>query len=140
MPFRVSVKIDIFELIFGYDTIMKNITISDIAILPTAHGTLRVQAFKELDKEHLAIFTPIIPDNPIVRIHSECLTGDALGSLKCDCGEQLRASLEAYFQGGWHGHLPQTRGQKHRSTQQNKCIRTPRHRTRYSRGEPPARL
>ena len=73
---------------------MKNITISDIAILPTAHGTLRVQAFKELDKEHLAIFTPIIPDNPIVRIHSECLTGDALGSLKCDCGEQLRASLE----------------------------------------------
>ena len=73
---------------------MKNITISNIAKLPTAYGTFQVQAFKEADKEHLAIFTTNIPNNPIVRIHSECLTGDALGSLKCDCGEQLRASLQ----------------------------------------------
>jgi GTP cyclohydrolase II len=38
---------------------------------------------------------------PLVRIHSECLTGDALGSLKCDCGPQLNAALEAIATAGW---------------------------------------
>ena len=73
---------------------MKNITLSNIATLPTRHGTFKIQAFKEGEREHLAIFTDPIPETPLVRVHSECLTGDALGSLKCDCGEQLDASLE----------------------------------------------
>jgi len=74
---------------------MNIIDISQIAILPTKYGTFRIQAFKEKDKEHLAIFTENLKeiDTPIVRVHSECLTGDALGSLKCDCGEQLHAAL-----------------------------------------------
>jgi GTP cyclohydrolase II len=76
---------------------MNNIDISQIATLPTKYGTFRIQAFKELDtgKEHLAIFTETLQEleTPIVRVHSECLTGDALGSLKCDCGEQLQTSL-----------------------------------------------
>jgi len=38
---------------------------------------------------------------PLVRVHSECLTGDALGSLKCDCGPQLEAALEAIAASGW---------------------------------------
>ena len=38
---------------------------------------------------------------PLVRIHSECLTGDALGSLKCDCGPQLEQALEAIARSGW---------------------------------------
>lgn len=38
---------------------------------------------------------------PLVRVHSECLTGDALGSLKCDCGPQLAAALEAIDASGW---------------------------------------
>jgi GTP cyclohydrolase II len=38
---------------------------------------------------------------PLVRVHSECLTGDALGSLKCDCGPQLSAALEAIAASGW---------------------------------------
>ena len=38
---------------------------------------------------------------PLVRVHSECLTGDALGSLKCDCGPQLAAALEAIAAAGW---------------------------------------
>ncbi len=37
----------------------------------------------------MALFTDDLSDEPIVRVHSECLTGDALGSVKCDCGEQL---------------------------------------------------
>lgn len=72
---------------------MKNIEISQIATLPTKYGTFKIQAFKEGKgnnaKEHLAIFTDNLSDTPIVRVHSECLTGDAIGSVKCDCGEQL---------------------------------------------------
>jgi GTP cyclohydrolase II len=75
-----------------------NVEISEVANLPTRFGTFKIQAFKEiLDngcfKEHLAIFTEPLPETPVVRVHSECLTGDALGSLKCDCGEQLAFAL-----------------------------------------------
>ena len=74
---------------------MNTIEISEIANLPTKYGTFKIQAFKEMTgsrpKEHLAIFTENFEaiDAPIVRVHSECLTGDAIGSVKCDCGEQL---------------------------------------------------
>lgn len=44
--------------------------------------------------EHLALVKGEIQDPVLVRVHSECVTGDALGSLRCDCGSQLRASLE----------------------------------------------
>ena len=70
------------------------VLISEVAKLPTPFGVFNVQAFKEGCKEHLAIFTPTLCDNPIVRVHSECLTGDVLGSLKCDCGSQLNRALE----------------------------------------------
>jgi len=77
---------------------MTNIEISQIATLPTKHGTFRIQAFKEPDtnKEHLAVFTDNLHElkAPIVRVHSECLTGDAIGSVKCDCGEQLEYALD----------------------------------------------
>jgi GTP cyclohydrolase II len=68
---------------------MRQIEISKVAKLPTKYGTFNIQAFKEGCKEHLAIFTENLNDTPIVRVHSECLTGDALNSKKCDCGEQL---------------------------------------------------
>ncbi|WP_457598313.1 GTP cyclohydrolase II [Hydrogenimonas sp.] len=83
-----------------------NVEISDIATLPTRFGTFKIQAFKErmengCFKEHLAIFTDPLPDTPIVRVHSECLTGDALGSSKCDCGDQLEFALHmVQSQGG----------------------------------------
>ncbi len=75
---------------------MNNIKISQIATLPTKYGTFKIQAFKQDDKEHLAIFTDNLQtiEAPIVRVHSECLTGDAIGSTKCDCGEQLDFALE----------------------------------------------
>ncbi len=76
---------------------MKNIEISNTANLPTQYGNFKIQSFKEQlphdKREHLVIFTQKLPDIPNVRIHSECLTGDALGSLKCDCGEQLHYAL-----------------------------------------------
>ena len=79
---------------------MKKILHSNIATLPTRYGTFKIQAFKEDDREHLAIFTDPLPDLPLVRVHSECLTGDTLGSLKCDCGEQLHVALETIAREG----------------------------------------
>lgn len=76
------------------------IDISQIAKLPTRYGEFLIQTFKEGEKEHLVIFREPFPDAPIVRVHSECLTGDALGSLKCDCGEQLHFALKRISQEG----------------------------------------
>ena len=74
---------------------MKNIKISQKAKLPTRFGEFKIIAFKEGEKEHLAIFKEPLNDLPLVRVHSECLTGDAMGSLKCDCRDQLEYSLKA---------------------------------------------
>ncbi len=71
-----------------------HLELSNVAILPTKHGTFNIQSFKEGHKEHLVIFTADPKNDLLVRIHSECLTGDALGSLKCDCGSQLDFALQ----------------------------------------------
>lgn len=67
------------------------------ATLPTQFGEFRVHGYRDLrtGSEHAALVarTPATGD-PAVRVHSECLTGDAFGSLRCDCGPQLRAALE----------------------------------------------
>jgi GTP cyclohydrolase II len=74
---------------------MNSIEISQVATLPTKYGTFNIQVFKdEKNKEHMAIFTDALCDTPTVRVHSECLTGDVVGSVKCDCGEQLDFALE----------------------------------------------
>ena len=80
---------------------MKAVEQSQTATLPTKYGTFNIRAFKDdQGKEHLAIFTDELSETPIVRVHSECLTGDALGSVKCDCGEQLHAAMEMIAQEG----------------------------------------
>lgn len=76
------------------------INISNIAKLPTKFGDFKIQSFSEGIKEHLVIFNEPLGDTPVVRVHSECLTGDALGSLKCDCGDQLAYALEAISKEG----------------------------------------
>jgi 3,4-dihydroxy 2-butanone 4-phosphate synthase/GTP cyclohydrolase II len=67
------------------------------AELPSAFadGPLRVHAFRdELDgTEHLALVKHPLPAVPLVRVHSECLTGEAFGSLRCDCGPQLQEAI-----------------------------------------------
>jgi len=71
-----------------------NIEISNIANLPSRFGDFKVKAFKEGEKEHLVIYKENLDTVPIVRVHSECLTGDAIGSLKCDCRDQLEYALK----------------------------------------------
>lgn len=71
-----------------------NIEQSEVANLPTSHGNFLIQSFKENHKEHLVIFTKDLDDTVNIRIHSECLTGDAIGSIKCDCQAQLNFALD----------------------------------------------
>ena len=71
-----------------------NIEISQEANLPSRFGNFKIKSFKEGEKEHLAIYSKNLDETPIVRVHSECLTGDAIGSLKCDCRDQLEYALK----------------------------------------------
>jgi GTP cyclohydrolase II len=79
---------------------MIDIKVSEVAKLPTKYGLFFIQAFKEGCREHLAIFTQELGDTPIVRVHSECLTGDVFSSKKCDCGEQLEFAKEFIAKNG----------------------------------------
>lgn len=74
------------------------------AKLPTRFGDFRAVVYtnKVDDKEHIAlVMGDIQPDKPtLVRVHSECLTGDAFASLRCDCGPQLHAALRQIAEAG----------------------------------------
>ncbi|WP_188755091.1 GTP cyclohydrolase II [Microbacterium album] len=73
------------------------------ATVPTAHGTFRFLAYKDRQTgtDHLAVVSgDLSASAPLVRVHSECLTGEAFGSLKCECGPQLEAALDAIEQEG----------------------------------------
>ncbi|HEY9032842.1 MAG TPA: GTP cyclohydrolase II [Pseudomonadales bacterium] len=67
--------------------------------LPTAWGVFEIYGFWDdtQQKEHVAmVFGDVSGDEPVLaRLHSECLTGDALFSMRCDCGPQLSAALES---------------------------------------------
>lgn len=75
------------------------------ARLPTAFGEFRIRVFHEdstgLDHVALTLGDMQGPDPVLVRLHSECLTGDAFGSLRCDCGPQLDTALQRIQEVGW---------------------------------------
>jgi GTP cyclohydrolase II len=67
------------------------------AFLPTEFGNFRIRVTVDEDgHEHSLVYVGDLSkeDSPLIRIHSECLTGDAFGSMKCDCGPQLQDSLK----------------------------------------------
>jgi GTP cyclohydrolase II len=74
------------------------------AALPTEYGTFRVFAFESEDKKDSALAlvmgTPSAGDAPLVRIHSQCLTGDVLRSARCDCGGQLEFAHKRIAEAG----------------------------------------
>ena len=81
------------------------LTLATRARLPVAGAEdAEIVAFRspESGDEHIALLIGQ-PDGrpPLVRLHSECLTGDVLGSLKCDCGPQLHAAIRAIEENGW---------------------------------------
>jgi len=67
------------------------------ALLPTSFGDFRIRVrVDSLGNENVLLYIEGNSSNvaPLVRIHSECLTGDAFGSLKCDCGSQLHTAMK----------------------------------------------
>ena len=73
------------------------------ARLPTAFGDFRIRAFRDPSdgKEHAVLYLGDLTEgSPMVRVHSECLTGDAFHSKRCDCGPQLHASMKAIQERG----------------------------------------
>ncbi|SDY32784.1 GTP cyclohydrolase II/3,4-dihydroxy 2-butanone 4-phosphate synthase / GTP cyclohydrolase II [Saccharopolyspora shandongensis] len=86
------------------------------AAIPTPHGVFQAIAFRAPDGvEHVALVRGEVRDGRpvLVRIHSECLTGDLFDSLRCDCGPQLRAALATIAQEG-RGVVVYLRGQEGR--------------------------
>lgn len=75
------------------------------AKLPTVHGDFQIRVFHEsttgFDHVALTLGDMAGPDPVLIRVHSECLTGDALGSLRCDCGPQLDSALKTIVERGW---------------------------------------
>jgi 3,4-dihydroxy 2-butanone 4-phosphate synthase/GTP cyclohydrolase II len=65
--------------------------------VPTEHGLFRVRAYRDRSTgaDHVAWISGTPRDGALVRVHSECLTGEAFGSQKCECGPQLHSALEA---------------------------------------------
>jgi 3,4-dihydroxy 2-butanone 4-phosphate synthase/GTP cyclohydrolase II len=70
--------------------------------VPTQHGVFRVRAYRDRSTgaDHVAWISGEPKDGTLVRVHSECLTGEAFGSLKCECGPQLQAALDTIEEQG----------------------------------------
>jgi 3,4-dihydroxy 2-butanone 4-phosphate synthase/GTP cyclohydrolase II len=92
----------------------KHVELISSASLPTEFGDFVANAYRSKidNSEHLALVAGEIGDGEdvLVRVHSECETGDIFGSLRCDCGPQLQAALKAIGEAGrgilvyMHGH------------------------------------
>jgi 3,4-dihydroxy 2-butanone 4-phosphate synthase/GTP cyclohydrolase II len=81
-----------------------SIEISPLVNLPTQYGMCKIQLYldTQTNKEHIALILgdPKSNPNPLVRLHSECLTGDLFGSLRCDCGSQFNLALKLMEENG----------------------------------------
>lgn len=90
----ISIK-DLIEYRIKRDSLIEEIVRVD---MPTQYGHFKLVAFQEKNSsnEHLALMKGSWkPDEPVlVRVHSSCFTGDILGSLRCDCGEQLHQAMK----------------------------------------------
>lgn len=100
-----DLKIITIEELIKYRLKNESVVVKETeANLPTKYGDFRVAAFSEknTDKCHLALIKGDISsvDEVLVRVHSECLTGDSLGSRKCDCGEQYDAAMKMIAEEG----------------------------------------
>src|SRR5690606_37854673 len=87
--------------------IHRQVSLKADTLVPTEHGQFRMRAYRDrrTGVDHLALVAQnpdgSMPGNgSLVRVHSECITGEAFGSLKCECGPQLRAALELVHQRG----------------------------------------
>ncbi len=91
----ITIK-DLQEYRKKHDKLVECVTVSD---LPTRYGNFRAHAYinKLNGEHHIALVKGDVGDGSdiLCRVHSECLTGDAFGSLRCDCGQQLESAMKA---------------------------------------------
>ncbi len=91
----ISIK-NLIQYRLQKESIVEKVVVVD---LPTKYGHFKLHAYRVTTngQEHLALVKgEINPEKPVLcRVHSSCLTGDILGSFRCDCGEQLHAAMEA---------------------------------------------
>lgn len=96
----ISIK-DLIEYRLKTDSLIEEMVRVD---MPTAFGHFQLVAFKEKEtaQEHLALIKGNWQQHEpvLVRVHSSCFTGDILGSLRCDCGEQLHSALQMVEKAG----------------------------------------
>ncbi|MGZ3650577.1 MAG: bifunctional 3,4-dihydroxy-2-butanone-4-phosphate synthase/GTP cyclohydrolase II [Bdellovibrionota bacterium] len=97
---------ELIEYRMGRESLIEEVAVSRLpSVYAGVEGEFRLHAFRsKIDgTEHLALVSAKDGklENPaLVRVHSECLTGDALGSLRCDCGAQLQAALQQIAKSG----------------------------------------
>ena len=93
-----DVPVITIEMLVAWRQLHDRVEVMAETTLPTRHGEFSTIGFRDrlTGDEHVALVSPkgAKGSNPLVRLHSECLTGDAFGSLRCDCGPQLERSLE----------------------------------------------
>lgn len=91
----ISIK-DLIHYRLQKESIVEKVVVVD---MPTKYGHFQLHSYivKTTGQEHIALVKgEINPDEPVLcRVHSSCLTGDVLGSLRCDCGDQLHAAMQA---------------------------------------------
>ena len=92
---------DLISYRMRHETLIEEIVQVD---MPTKYGDFKLKAFKQTTtgEEHLALIkgTWNINDSVLVRVHSSCFTGDIIGSLRCDCGDQLYSSMKMINEAG----------------------------------------
>ena len=90
-----------FRVLYFYP--MNTVKVAEAAF-PTEFGDFRIYGFESEDKSDSAVAlvrgNPAGSDSPLVRIHSQCLTGDVFGSNRCDCGAQLEMAQKAISESG----------------------------------------
>jgi 3,4-dihydroxy 2-butanone 4-phosphate synthase/GTP cyclohydrolase II len=87
------------------------------ANVPTSHGDFRLRGYYDVETtaDHVALVSGHpTGENVLIRMHSECITGEAFGSLKCECGPQLEAAMDAVAENPDGGVVIYLRGQEGR--------------------------
>jgi 3,4-dihydroxy 2-butanone 4-phosphate synthase/GTP cyclohydrolase II len=113
---RLNLKVITIQQIIDYRNKTENhLLFVSKAELPTSFGVFEIEVFENIltGVEHVLISMKKSENKPIVRIHSECLTGDIFGSLRCDCQQQLHTALSLIAQNG-HGYIVYLKGQEGR--------------------------
>lgn len=113
---RLGLKVITIQQIIDYRQATENhLLFVSKASLPTSFGNFEIEVFENIltGVEQVLISMKNTQNKPIVRIHSECLTGDIFGSLRCDCQQQLHNAMSLIAENG-HGYIIYLKGQEGR--------------------------